>query len=116
MSYEYSEDNLIERATEDVLKHLGWDVKPAWRNETFGENGLLGRENKSEVILRRYLFHALRKFNPDLPENAYQQAVEQLEQKSADKSLGRINKEKYDLLKDGVQVSFANEKNQSEKR
>ncbi len=26
MSYEYSEDQLIEQATEDVLKELGWQV------------------------------------------------------------------------------------------
>lgn len=26
MSYEYSEDQLIEQATEDVLKDLGWQV------------------------------------------------------------------------------------------
>ena len=59
MSFEYSEDNLIENATRDVLQDLGWDVKYAWTKETFGESGLLGRENKSEVVLRRYVFKAL---------------------------------------------------------
>ena len=49
MSYEYSEDQLIEQATEDVLKELGWTVVTAWQNETFGELGLLGRDNKTEV-------------------------------------------------------------------
>lgn len=110
MSYEYSEDGLIEQATEDVLKEIGWQVVTAWRKETFGERGLLGRETKSEVILRRYLLIALRKYNPDLPETAYLQAVEMIEQKAADKTLGRINKEKYTLLKTGVPVSFTNQK------
>jgi type I restriction enzyme R subunit len=50
MSYEYSEDGLIEQATENVLKEIGWQVVTAWRKETFGEKGLLGRETKSEVI------------------------------------------------------------------
>lgn len=30
MSYEYSEDGLIEQATQDVLKELGWEVVMAW--------------------------------------------------------------------------------------
>lgn len=61
MSYEYSEDRLIEEATQDVLEELGWTVVTAWQNEGFGKDGLLGRENKSEVILRKYLLQALKK-------------------------------------------------------
>lgn len=116
MSYEYSEDGLVETATQQVLEELGWEVKSAWKKETFGPDGLLGRENKTEVILNRYLFDALQKLNPDLPEQAYRQAVENLEQKSADKTLARINKEKYDLLKEGVSVSFTNKDGELEKR
>ena len=116
MSYEYSEDNLIENATQDVLEELGWHVKTAWTKETFGENGLLGRENKSEVILTRYLLAALQKLNPGLPVLAYQQAIEQLAQKSADKTLIQINKEKYSLFKEGVPVAYTNSNNELEKR
>lgn len=110
MSYEYSEDGLIEQATHDVLEELGWQVVTAWQNESFGEGGLLGRDNKSEVILSRYLIQALEKLNPNLPKTAYEQAVEQISQKVADKTLGRINKEKNDLLKNGVPVSYTNDK------
>lgn len=110
MSYDYSEDGLIEQATQDVLEELGWQVVTAWQNESFGKNGLLGRDNKSEVILSRYLLESLEKLNPGLPATAYHQAVEQITQKVADKTLGRINKDKYDLLKNGVPVSFNNEK------
>jgi type I restriction enzyme, R subunit len=116
MSYEYSEDALVEQATQDVLEDLGWKVITAWQNETFGENGLLGRDNKSEVILGRYLMQALVKLNPGLPETAYEQAIEQIAQKEAGKTLGRINKEKYDLLKNGVPVSFTNEKGELVKK
>ena len=116
MSYEYSEDGLIEQATQDVLEELGWQVVTAWQNESFGENGLLGRDNKSDVILSRYLLQALEKLNPNLPNTAYEQAVEQISQKVADKTLGRINKEKNDLLKNGVPVSFTNEKGELVKK
>lgn len=116
MSYEYSEDGLIERATQDVLEELGWTVLTAWKNESFGEDGLLGRENKSEVILTRYLKEALIKLNPDLPPLAYNQAIEQISQKVADQSAGRINKEKYELLKNGIPVSFTNDKGELVKK
>ena len=116
MSYEYSEDGLIEQATQDVLEELGWQVVTAWQNESFGEGGLLGRDNKSEVILNRYLIQALEKLNPNLPKSAYEQAVEQISQKVADKTLGRINKEKNDLLKNGVAVSYTNDKGELVKK
>jgi type I restriction enzyme R subunit len=116
MSFEYSEDYLIENATQDVLEQLGWEVAYAWTKETFGENGLLGRENKSEVILRRYLLTSLKKLNPNLPDTAYQQAIEQVEQKSADKTLARNNHEKYNLLKSGVPVSYQNANGELEKK
>jgi type I restriction enzyme R subunit len=116
MSYEYSEDNLVEQAAQDVLEEMGWQVEYAWTKETFGENGLLGRENKSEVILNRYLLQALKQLNPNLPNVAYQHAIDQISQKAADKKLVQINKEKYDLLKNGVDVSFTNEKGELVKK
>ncbi len=116
MSYEFSEDGLIEAATQEVLEELGWEVLTAWKKESFGPNSLLGRENKSEVILRKYLIPALQRLNPNLPEAAYLQAVEQIEQKSADKTLARLNKDKYDLLKEGISVSFTNEKGELVKK
>ncbi|MCK9211801.1 MAG: type I restriction endonuclease subunit R [Ignavibacteriaceae bacterium] len=116
MSYEYSEDALIETATQQVLEELDWKVVYAWKNETLGDDGLLGRETKSEVILRRYLLVALKEYNKGLPEIAYTQAIEQIEQKIADKTLGRINKEKYVLLTDGVPVSYTNSNGELEKK
>ena len=110
MSYEYSEDGLVEQATQDVLEELGWEVLTAYHKETLGGDGLLGRENKSEVVLVRYLLVALKRLNPDLPDSAYEQAIEQIIQKESDKSLGRINKDKSELLKNGVPVSFTDTK------
>ncbi len=116
MSYEYSEDALIEQATQDTLEDLGWTVTTAWRNETLGKEGLLGREDKTEIILKGKLEAALKKLNPGLPQQAYDQAIEIIDQREADKKLARINKEKYDLFKNGVPVSFTNEKNEVEKK
>ena len=116
MSTEYSEDALVEQATQDVLEELGWEVEYAWRRESFGNNGLLGRENKSEVILTRYLRQSLVKRNPGLPDVAYQNAIDQIAEKAADKSLVQINKEKHALLTKGVDVSFTNDKGELERK
>lgn len=116
MSYEYSEDGLVEAATQEVLEDLGWKVAYAWKKETFGEDGLLGRENKSETILKRHLRAALEQLNPDLPATAYSHALDQLTEKASDKSLGQVNKEKYTLLTKGVQVSYQNKKGELEKK
>ncbi|RED42915.1 type I restriction enzyme R subunit [Winogradskyella eximia] len=110
MSYEYSEDGLIENATQEVLEQLGWTVVSAWHKESFGADGLLGREDKSEVVLTRYLLQALKKLNPNHPELAYQQAVDRITQNVADQTLGSINKEKSNLLKNGVPVSYTSDK------
>ncbi|MEQ8551832.1 MAG: type I restriction endonuclease subunit R [Cyclobacteriaceae bacterium] len=116
MSYEYSEDGLVEAAAQDVLEELGWTVEYAWTRETFGPSGLLGRENQSEVILKRHLLDALKKLNPYFPEIAYQHAIQQIEEKAADKTLVLLNKEKHQMLTNGVQVSFTNDKGELEKK
>ncbi|RZK49268.1 MAG: type I restriction endonuclease subunit R [Pedobacter sp.] len=116
MSYEYSEDQLIEQATEDVLKTLGWRVVTAWQKETFGEAGLLGRDNRTEVVLERHLLAALKRYNPDLPDLAYKRAMEKIVQKEAGKNLAQQNKAKYQLLKNGVEVSFTNTHGKTEKK
>ncbi|MDY0141798.1 MAG: type I restriction endonuclease subunit R [Bacteroidales bacterium] len=110
MSYEYSEDGLIEQATQDVLEDLGWQVVTAWHKESFVGDSLLGRSNKSEVILSKFLLPVLEKLNPGLPIKTYEQAIEQINQKLADKTLAQVNKEKYDLFKNGVPVAYTNDK------
>jgi type I restriction enzyme R subunit len=105
MSYEYSEDGLIENATEQILAALDLDIKTAWHNEKFAVNndrstGLLGRFNKSEILLERYLLQALQTQNPDLPAAAYQEVIYKIRETSAGKLLPALNKEKYSLFKD----------------
>ena len=114
MSKGYSEES-IEDATQDVLEELGWEVFNAFE-ESFDSNGILGRDNKSQVILSKFLIPALKKLNPGLPEKAYQDAVDIIAQKESGKSIGQINKEKYELLKNGVQVSFTNSKGERQKK
>ncbi|MCU1335918.1 MAG: box helicase [Bryobacterales bacterium] len=107
-----TEDTLVQRTTAEYLdKSLKWDSVYAYNQEDFGPNSLLGRNNDHEVVLRRDLLAALVKFNPGLPSTAYDEAIRQLTETSASQTLLTANEEKYDLLRDGVQVTYRNENN-----
>ena len=111
MTWEYSEDNLIEQTAIDLFfNQLGWDTLLAYNKEGFGEGSTLGRLNKKEVVLKRIFFEKIKEFNPNLPEQAYNQAYEKLIEESITKSLAEINYEKHQLLRNGIPVDFINEK------
>lgn len=116
MTWEYSEDNLIEQTAIDLFHNqLGWDTAIAYNKESFGEGSTLGRLNKKEVILKQIFLEKLKEFNPNLPEQAYKQAFEKLTEDSITKSLGEINFEKYQLLRNGIPVDYINEKGEQVK-
>ena len=116
MTWEYSEDNLIEQTAIDLFFHqLGWDTLLAYNKEGFGEGSTLGRLNKKEVVLKKILFEKLKEFNPALPQKAYDEAYEKLSEESVTKSLAEINFEKHHLLRNGIPVDFINEKGEQVK-
>ena len=116
MTWEYSEDNLIEQTAIDLFFHqLGWDTLLAYNKESYGEGSTLGRLNKKEVVLKRIFLEKIKQFNPNLPEQAYIQAYEKLTEESITKSLAEINFEKHQLLRNGIPVDFINEKGEQVK-
>jgi type I restriction enzyme, R subunit len=107
----YTEDTLVQRTTADYLhEHLGWESVYAYNDEDFGHDSLLGRVSDREVVLTRYLRAALAALNPGLPDAGYDDAVRQIMAATAAQSLLGTNREKYDLIRDGVQVTFRNDK------
>ncbi len=113
----FTEDNLVQATTADYLEtQLGWESVFAYNNEDFGKDSLLGRSNDLEVVLTRYLREALVKLNPNLPDIAYDEAIRTFTEYTTTQSLIQINKEKYELLKDGIQVSFKNQKGEQKKQ
>lgn len=116
MTWEYSEDHLIEQTAIDLfLNKLGWDTLLAYNKEGFGEGSSLGRLNKKEVILKKIFFEKLNELNPGLAEQAYEQAYEKLTEESITKSIAELNYEKYQLLRNGIAVDFINEKGEQVK-
>ncbi|MGV8110321.1 type I restriction endonuclease subunit R [Methanospirillum sp.] len=108
----YTEDLLVQQTTANYLtNNLGWDSVYAYNDEILGGDGTLGRRSEKEIILTRYLNQALRKLNPDLPDEVYESGIRQISEVSSAQTLLATNQEKYDLLKNGVKVRYRNEKN-----
>lgn len=116
MTYEYSEDSLIEQTAIDLFHNqLGWDTAIAYNKETFGEGSTLGRVSKNEVVLQRAFLEKIQEFNPGLPQKAYEEAFKKLTLESITKSLAEINFEKYQLLRNGIPVDFIDDKGEQVK-
>jgi type I restriction enzyme R subunit len=102
---DYSEDSLVEQPAIELLSKLGWQTANCFY-EKFGENGTLGRETSSVVVLIPRLRAALVRLNPDLPSEAIDLAIEELTRDRSVMSPANANREVYILLKNGVKVSF----------
>ncbi len=107
----YTEDTLVQQTTAEYLEQeLGWESVVAYNNEDFGPDSLLGRKSDHEVVLTRFLRVKIEELNPGLPATAYEDAVRQIVTISTSQTLAATNREKYELVKDGVQVTFRNDK------
>ena len=100
----YTEDQLVERPAIGLFAALGWQTVSAIE-ETFGPGGTLGRETKGEVVLAARLRAAIVKFNPTLPPEAIDNAVDELARDRSAMSPAAANREIYRLMKDGIPVS-----------
>jgi len=105
----YTEDSLVQQTTADYLdQELGWDSVLAYDRETFGPAGLLGRANDREIVLTRDLLAALRRLNPDLPEEAYTEATKKLTAFAESQTALQTNRDLYDQILNGVGVHYRN--------
>jgi type I restriction enzyme R subunit len=80
MSSEYSEDTLVQQTTAEYMEQ-----QLGWREK-------------------------LVELNPDLPDEAYDDAVRQITATVASQAIVATNREKHDLVRNGVQVTFRNDK------
>lgn len=115
MSYDYSENILVQESAGDLLRdELGWDVQFAYNTEVLGKNGTFGRESYKEILLLRYFRETLKKFNPWINDNQISEAQKILENRLSTSSLLQINEEKYFLIRDGIPVTVKKPNGQSE--
>lgn len=117
MSYDYSENILVQESAGNLLKdELDWDVQYAYNTEKLGKNGTFGRESYKEILLVRYFREALKKFNPWITDDQLSEAQKTLESRLSTSSLMQINEEKYFLIRDGIPVTVKKSNGQTEKR
>ncbi|MCK4304840.1 MAG: type I restriction endonuclease subunit R, partial [Candidatus Eisenbacteria sp.] len=128
----YTEDTLVQQTTAEYLEQqLGWESVYTYNTEVFGrplpslatmrhplpegegrqEQAVcnLGRRSDREVVLTHILREKLVELNPDLPDEAYDDAVRQITATVASQTITATNREKYDLVRNGVQVTFRND-------
>ncbi len=107
----YNENNLVEQT---VIKQL----QEMWGQDCFvnafsdEEDAKLGRENRGEVVLKKFLLEAIKKINKNLVDvlgvegaaEAIASAVLEIGRSRAHLPLVVANQEVYKLLRDGVTV------------
>lgn len=115
MSYDYSENILVQESAGNLLRdELGWDVQVAYNTEVLGKNGTFGRESYKDILLTRYFKEALKKYNPWINENQIIEAQQVLEKRLSTSSLLQVNEEKYFLIRDGIPVTVKKPNGQTE--
>lgn len=115
MSYDYSENILVQKSAGDLLRdELGWDVQFAYNTEVLGKNGTFGRTSYHEILLSRYFQNALRRLNPWMTDSQLSEAQKTLESRLSTASLLQVNEEKYFLLRDGIPVTVKKPNGQPE--
>jgi len=101
---DYSEDTLVEQPAIALLGDLGRETANGFHEFDHPGGSPLSREAKTEVVLAGRLRPALERLNPDLPPEAFDQAIEELVRDRSAMALVRANHEIYSLLKEGVKV------------
>ena len=115
MSYDYSENILVQESAGNLLRdELGWDVRFAYNTEVLGKNGTFGRESYKEILLLRYFHEALKTLNPWMNESQIFEAQKVLENRLSTASPLQVNEEKYFLIRDGIPVTVKKPNGQTE--
>ena len=115
MSYDYSENILVQESAGNLLRdELGWDVRFAYNTEVLGKNGTFGRESYKEILLLRYFYKALKTLNPWINESQISEAQKALENRLSTSSPLQVNEEKYFLIRDGIPVTVKKPNGQTE--
>ncbi len=108
MPPDFTEDHLVEQPAINLLNsELSWSYQYCYDEWKSGQSDL-AREAKRDVVLVSKLRPALTLFNPDLPTEAIDGAIDELTRDRSALSLVEANQQIYKLLKEGVKVQIPN--------
>ncbi|MDY6157126.1 MAG: HsdR family type I site-specific deoxyribonuclease, partial [Agathobacter sp.] len=117
MSYDYSENILVQESTGHLLEdELGWRVELAYNTEVLGENGTFGRKSYKDILLVRYFKEALQRLNPWMTPALVEDALKTFTRHLSTSSLMQINEEKYGYIRDGIPVKVKKQNGQIEEK
>lgn len=116
MSYDYSENILVQESAGHLFEELGWKVEFAYNKEILGENGSFGRKSYKDILLVRYFKKALKNLNPWMTPALIEDVLKTFEQHLSTSSLMQINEEKYFMIRDGIPVTVKKPNGQSEEK
>lgn len=106
---QFTEDQLVEQTALKLIKDLWADQTCHINAYSASEDQKLGRDNQSEVVLKKYLLPALQKLNPAISNEALNQAIDIITRDRSNLSIEKATQEIYSLLKDGVNVDVTQE-------
>lgn len=94
---DYTEMSLVERSTIEKFEKLGWETCDAG-DEQPGPGSMLGQDRPGQVVLTERLRPRLEAFNPDVPTEAIDHALEKITKSR--KAMGPVvaNREVYEML------------------
>ncbi|MBG0810806.1 type I restriction endonuclease subunit R [Methylosinus sp. H3A] len=102
----FSENDLIEQPAIELFASLGWQTADLY-GEFSGRGGSVeGRASKRDAILPNRLRLALKRLNPDLPQEALDDAYSVIARERGAIDPIRANAEIHDLLLNGVKVEI----------
>lgn len=104
----FTEDELVEQPAINLFQELGWEHASCYEEFQGGESSL-GRETQGDVVLVERLRSALERLNPELPDSAIEEAIEELRRDRTRMSIAAANQDVYELLKEGVRVEVTDE-------
>jgi len=102
---DFNEDKLIQLPAVKLFSEIGWETIGGMDEFNKGPS-YLGRETANEVILASRLQPAIKQLNPRLNSESIKLAVEELSRDLSTMSLAHANREVYQLLKDGVKITY----------
>ncbi|MFA7278087.1 MAG: type I restriction endonuclease subunit R [Candidatus Gracilibacteria bacterium] len=105
----FTEDQLVEQTVIDLIKKAWNDPSCHINAYTDADDAKLGRNNRGEVVLKKFLREAVERISPGLLDDAYNQGVAEVMRDRSHLSLVRANFEIYKLLKDGMDVHYTDE-------
>src|SRR5690625_4239359 len=112
MRSSYTEDHQVEQPAINCFVDLGWKYIKAYQEElrTSESDGTLGRETRDEVVLSTLFKRKLTELNPSIPDEQIQEVVKEFTRDRSSMHSVRANKEIYELLRDGVDLEYRDNK------